>query len=259
MLQKPQPLYRTASVGWSAHHTMMLDKRRLFSRHRQNLPPLGYPATESQVLEKVFRELSNEYKRISSPRIETQLVCDFSSNNLTLAHVKKFVEWLEGNPVRLYALDLSMNRIISPTWEPILELINRLCAKVKLVSLAGSYLPALEETVELEKVQQARRVSLALPTFGGPVTDWQREWTNIALEFGENAYDTADEGRSVFLEPPSWAFSTVELRHGLSVLFAGQVKTLSPSIIFRPGEAEQLCGDPVLGCHRNSKPCFFWQ
>ena len=83
-----------------------------------------------------------------------------------------------------------MNRIFSPAWQPILDLVQRLCTKVHLVDLGGNYLPALEETAELKKVQASRRVSLDLPTFGGPLTDWQREWTNIALEFGRQAYDT---------------------------------------------------------------------
>ena len=82
-----------------------------------------------------------------------------------------------------------MHLVYSPTWQPILDLLQRLRKKVQLLDLGGDCLPALRETAELEKVQQTQPVSLALPTFGSFVTDWHREWTVIALEFGQQAYD----------------------------------------------------------------------
>lgn len=173
----------------------MFDSRYLFTRHRTDLPPPEQPSIEWEALDKVFQDLSDEYERNQSPLSKSQLVCDFSSNNMTFAHLERFTEWLEDTSLQIYALDLSMNCIFSPTWQPILDLFQRLCTKVHLVDLGGNYLPALEETAELKKVQETRRVSLALPTFGSPVMDWQREWTNIALEFDQQAYDPAENRR----------------------------------------------------------------
>ena len=119
----------------------------------------------------------------------------------------------------MYALDLSLNRIFSPTWQPILDLIQRLCTKVHLVDLGGNYFPAFEETAELKKVQETRRVSLALPTFGSPVMDWQREWTNVALEFGQQAYNPAENARLVFM-----MLAFVKLANSKLHCVAGQTK-----------------------------------
>ena len=156
-------------------------------------PPPETPSLERVVLGKVFQDLSDDYERNRSSLSDTQLVCDFSSNNLAFEHLQQFTQWLEGSSLHIYALDLALNRIYSPTWQPILDLVWRLCNKVHLVDLGGNYLPALEETAQLKKVQQTRRVSLVLPTFGSPLTNWQREWTSIALEFGQKAYDPADD------------------------------------------------------------------
>ena len=68
-----------------------------------------------------------------------------------------------------------MHLVYSPTWQPILDLLQRLRKKVQLLDLGGDCLRALGETAELEKVQQTQSVSLALPTFGSSVTDWHRE------------------------------------------------------------------------------------
>ncbi len=152
------------------------------------------------VLDKVFQDLLAEYEQSWSPSSETRLVCDFGSNNLILAYLERFTEWLEGSSLQIYALDLSMNSIFSPTWQPILDLIQRLYTKVHLLDLGGNHLPALEETAELKKVPETRRVCLAVPTFGSTGTHWQREWTDIALEFGQQAYDPADIVRFASVE-----------------------------------------------------------
>ncbi len=57
-------------------------------------------------------------------------MCDFSSNDLSLNDIKQFATWLEGTPLRLYALDLSFNRIFFKPWEPILQVVGRLVARV---------------------------------------------------------------------------------------------------------------------------------
>jgi len=164
-----------------------------------------------------------EYEQNWSPSSEIRLVCDFGSNNLTLAHLERFTDWLEGSLLHMYALDLSNNSIsnFSPTWQPILDLVQRLCTKVHLLDLGGNHLPALEETAELKKVQETRRICLAVPDLGSTGTDWQREWTGIALEFGQQAYDPADIVRSAFMR-----FAFVELpspRHSNHHCIAGQI------------------------------------
>lgn len=104
----------------------MFDSRHLFNRHRNDLPPPEQPSTELEVLDKVFQELSDEYDRNQSPLSETLLVCNFGSNHLTFAHLKRFTEWLEGTSLQIYALDLSMNCIFSPTLQPVLDLVQPL-------------------------------------------------------------------------------------------------------------------------------------
>jgi len=202
----------------------MPDSRHLFTRHRTDLPPPEKPTEARKLLDKVFQDLADEYEQNQSALSELQLVCDFSSNNLTLQHLQQFTEWLEGSSLELFALDLSMNYIESPTWQPILDLIQRLCSRVHLVDLGGNYLPALEETVELKKVQQTRRVSLHLPGLDSHVTDWQREWTSIALEFGQKAYDPVCEDRSALT---MLAFDQPCLHHDNHYCTTGQVKALS--------------------------------
>ncbi len=177
------------------------------------------------VLDKVFQELLAEYERNWSPSSETRLVCDFGSNNLTLAHLERFTEWLEGSSLQIYALDLSMNRIFSPTWQPILDLFQRLCTKVHLLDLGGNHLPALEETAELKKVQETRRVCLAVPDLGSTGTNWQREWTGISLEFGQHAYDPADIVRLAFMKLASVKLASP--RHSNHHCIAGQNRILS--------------------------------
>ena len=100
-------------------------------------------------------------------------MCNFSSNDLSLNDVNQFASWLEGGSLRLYALDLSFNRIFSESWEPILQVIGRLGPHVENLQLGANYLPALSETDELRKLQQSGSVSLALPITGKPGSEWQ--------------------------------------------------------------------------------------
>ncbi|KAL0035247.1 hypothetical protein WJX79_008519 [Trebouxia sp. C0005] len=89
--------------------------------------------------------------------------------------------------LRIYALDLTFNRIFSASWKPVLDVVERLFKHVDYLQLGGSYLPAL--TAELTKLQASGYVSLALPITGSPVNQWQKKWDDIATEFGSKAYD----------------------------------------------------------------------
>ncbi len=106
----------------------------------------------------------------------TRFVCNLSSNKLTLDHINQFATMLEGSSLRIYALDLSFSRIFSASWEPLL--------KVDYLQMGGNYLPALTETDELSKLQESGCVSLALPITGYPAPQRQKEWNDIATDFG---------------------------------------------------------------------------
>ena len=125
--------------------------------------------------------------------VTPQLVCDFSGNNFGFQLVAHLADWLGRRSVKIYALDLSLNRVQSATWDPLLELIDKLCEKVDLLHLGGNYLPALTETHQLQQLQQSHCVSLALPFLGSPASKWQQAWTQVALDFNQMAYDHAEQ------------------------------------------------------------------
>ena len=126
------------------------------------------------------------------PSREVRFVCNFSSNDLTLDHINEFATWLEGSSLKIYALDLSFNRIFVASWEPLLKVIGRLCKHVEDVQLGANYLPELTETDELRELQVSGRVSLALPMTITPTAEWQKRWNDIATDFGSKAYDPDD-------------------------------------------------------------------
>ncbi|DBA88131.1 TPA: hypothetical protein ACH3X2_005126 [Trebouxia sp. C0005] len=161
--------------------------KHIFSRPRCNLAPPAEFNTELVALKRAFQELEHNYNCYNSALRTTHFVCNFSSNNLTLDHISHFAEWLEGSSLRIYALDLTFNRIFSASWKPVLDVVERLFKHVDYLQLGGSYLPAL--TAELTKLQASGYVSLALPITGSPVNQWQKKWDDIATEFGSKAYD----------------------------------------------------------------------
>ena len=161
----------------------------MFSRSRCKLASAAVAEEENLALKQAFRELEDSYSRNNSSLRKSRFVCDFSSNDLSLNDVNQFATWFEGSSLRLYALDLSFNRIFSESWEPILQVIGRLGARVDNLQLGGNYLPALSETDELRNLQHSGRVSLALPITGSPATEWHQKWNNIAVDFGTKAYD----------------------------------------------------------------------
>ena len=168
---------------------MMAGPTLLFSRSRCKLTTAAGAAEENLALKQAFRELEDSYSRNNSSLRKSRFVCDFSSNDLSLDDVNQFATWLEGSSLRIYALDLSFNRIFSESWEPILHVVGRLGARVDNLHLGGNYLPALIETDKLRKLQHSGCVSLALPITGSPVNEWQEKWNNIAVDFGTKAYD----------------------------------------------------------------------
>lgn len=167
----------------------MAGPKHLFSRSRCRLASAAVAKGENLALKQAFRELEDSYSRNNSLLTKSRFVCDFSSNDLRLDDVDQFATWLESSPLRIYALDLSFNRIFSESWEPVLQVAGRLAASVDNLQLGGNYLPALSETVELRELQQSGCVSLTLPITGCAATDWQEKWINIAEDFNTKAYD----------------------------------------------------------------------
>ena len=181
---------------------MELDARSIFRRRRKNLPSPYFPATEAKrALRQVYEELEAEYNLAMSCHMKVQVICDLSSNNLSLDHLTQLSDWLQGSSLELYALDLSMNRIFCNDWAPILALVEKLLQHTKLLILGGNYLPVLMETAELKNCQDTRRVSLALPMSGGPVSPWMREWSSIAMDFDCQAYDPVNNYGEIKMLP----------------------------------------------------------
>lgn len=110
-------------------------------------------------------QLATFYKRAQVLGPQDQVVCDFSSNNLTFDHPAYICKWLRENSVKLYALDLSLNRIFQEQWTPVLELIRGLLESAELVNLGGNYLPRMLQDDELQRIQGQQRVSLSLPVY----------------------------------------------------------------------------------------------
>lgn len=169
---------------------MLAVPKHIFSRPRCNLAPPAESDTELVALKWAFQELADVYNCYNTALWKTNLVCNFSSNNLTLDHINHLSKWLEGSSLRIYALDLSFNRIFSASWEPVLDVIKRLSKHVDYLQMGGNYLPALTETAELSKLQASGCVSLALSITGSSVNLWHKKWDDIATEFGSKAYDS---------------------------------------------------------------------
>ena len=67
---------------------IMFDSRHLFTTVCGDLPPPENPSNQRIALDKAFQDLSDEYERNWGPVSGTYLVCDFSSNHMTLAHLE---------------------------------------------------------------------------------------------------------------------------------------------------------------------------
>lgn len=173
--------------------------KQVFNRHRHNVPSLLDTRTEGESLRDTLTELATFYKQAQILGAQDQVVCDFSSNNLTFDHALHISKWLRENSIKLYALDLSLNRIIQEQWTPVLQLVRELLECAELVNLGGNYLPPLLHDDELQQIQNERRVSLALPMYGDGFDAWQAGWNQLSEYFGQQAYGLMDEARSVLV------------------------------------------------------------
>lgn len=115
------------------------------------------------------------------------LVVDLSENNFTTEHLKCFARWLSDKDMLLYALDLSLNRIYSATWEEILPSIDLLLKHVELLHLGGNSLPALKKVPALESLQK-RKVAFIPQNHSTGCNVWVEGWKSNARLFSQEAY-----------------------------------------------------------------------
>ena len=166
--------------------------KQVFNRHRHNVPSLLDTRPEGESLKDTLTELATFYKFVQIHGAQDNVVCDLSSNNLTFDHAIHISTWLRENSIKLYALDLSFNRILQAQWTPILELIQGLLESAELVNLGGNYLPPMLQDDELQQIQIERRVSLALPVYSQGIDSWQVGWNQLAEHFDQQAYGLMD-------------------------------------------------------------------
>lgn len=118
---------------------------QLFCRANENLPPLLQTQDSEEALRPTLLELTDFYMNHVKlfPKESRRLVCNFSSNNFSLQHLQIFARWLQQptTGVEIYALDLSFNRILCPTWEEFMPFVKQLSVHVRHMDFAGNYLP----------------------------------------------------------------------------------------------------------------------
>ncbi len=125
----------------------------------------------------------------SRPKESRRLVCDFSSNNFSLQHLEIVARWLQQptTGVEIYALDLSFNRILCPSWEEFVPLVKQLSVHVRHMDFGGNYLPPLlESDASLRSLQSL--VSLSVPYHSQCGDPWVDYWTERSRQFKELAY-----------------------------------------------------------------------
>ena len=88
---------------------------QVFSKHGCDLPSLRDSSSPETALRPSLEELVTFHEHgITSTR---RLVVDLSENNFTLDHLQYFAAWLAKKGLHSYALNLSLNRIFSVSWE----------------------------------------------------------------------------------------------------------------------------------------------
>ena len=135
------------------------------------------------------------------------MVVHLAGANLQFRHLQLLTTHFERTQTRVFALDMSMNRI-QTDWTSLNEIINRLLGSnlVQYLDLGMNYLPALSSLDESLLVKQnfaklGQRLSLALDcnSYTG-IADFDH-WTKNARTFKREAY-----GITEFAEDPeeSW-------------------------------------------------------
>ena len=163
-----------------------------FRRAHSDLPPLVHGQDPAEALVPMLSELASFYNTHVQPLPATSrhLVCDLSNNVFSLQHLECIASRLQQphNSVSICALDLSFNRIYSPTWEAFVPLVKKLSMYVQHMDFIGNYLPdLLESDHSLKSLNDG--VSLSV-TFNSRAGDpWVDSWTEKSRQFKEAAYN----------------------------------------------------------------------
>lgn len=117
-----------------------------------------------------------------------RVVWNFSGNDLSFTHVKFMALWLQvpDTDMKLYALDLSFNRISAPDWASFVPLVDALSNNVEYMHFGGNPLPPIIQDPVLQ-TPEFEKVSLGL---AGPLAQnaWVDSWITKAKCFQEQAY-----------------------------------------------------------------------
>lgn len=126
---------------------------------------------------------------LTLPKTSRRLVCDFSNNNFTLEDLQALAQWLQQPSinVKIFALDLSFNRIQPPSWDAFLPLVQKLSLYAKHMDFGGNLLPPLRES-EPSLKSLTNKVSLSVTYHSQAGDPWVDSWTQKSRKFKELAY-----------------------------------------------------------------------
>ena len=120
---------------------------------------------------------------------ERRVVWNFSGNDLSFEHVKFIALWLQvpDTDLKLYALDLSFNRISVPDWASFVPLVDALSKNVQYMDFRENLLLAIIED-SLLQTPVFEKVSLGIA--GHPLAQnaWVDSWTLRARCFQQQVY-----------------------------------------------------------------------
>ena len=162
-----------------------------FRRAHGNVPPVLQNRNPAEALSPTLSELSSFFRTHVQilPETSRRLVCDLSNNNFSLEHFEALTAWLQqpSNVVRIYALDLSFNRIQSASWDALVPLIKKLSLYAQHMDFGGNFLPPLLESEQGLK-SLPNTVSLSVTYHSQSGDPWVDSWTQKSRHFKELAY-----------------------------------------------------------------------
>ena len=191
LMQAPEP--RHLNIQHRCNHQGddgVMSNVEVFCPHSCGQQPIALHLPPSKGLYDTLRSLEN----FKADKPFARIVCNFSFNNLSFEHAKHLAAWLQvpGRNLHLYALDLSFNRIVAPTWAAFVPLVSWLRPYVDYMDFGGNYLPALVE-IDLLKEPIFQGVSLATALQDAKLTpsSWVRQWDKQARDFRLLSYGCA--------------------------------------------------------------------
>ena len=162
-----------------------------FRKAHGNVPPVSQNCNPAEALSPTLSKLSTFHKTHVQilPETSRRLVCDFSNNKFSLEHLEALVSWLQqpSNNIKIYALDLSFNRIQPASWEAFVPLIKKLNLYAQHMDFGGNYLPPLLESEQSLK-SLPNTVSLSVTYHSQSGDPWVASWTQKSKQFKELAY-----------------------------------------------------------------------